>query len=642
MITSDILEGIGDAIYSVAADWTVVFFNRQAERFFGRSRTEVIGRSLWDSFPAARDSEVGEGLRGVMQSRAPLDMVVLSPSTGLWADTRIFPLENGGAAVSWRDVTAQKLQEAALAEAVQNQERLVRELRAITDHLPAMIALWDRDLKCRFANAKYLEWFGRSPEEMLGLSIQALMGETLFAQNEPYIRGALSGERQSFERTLQKPSGEVSNTWAQYIPDLDPQGRVIGFYALVTDVSPLKEAERRLQEANAQLRDARNEAEAAAAVKSAFLSNVSHELRNPLTSIIGYADLLDRRNNLSATERKYLNRIQEASAALIRTVNDVLDFSKLEAGQVEIERRPVDPCAIGLRGLEMFEPEMEKKGLAHGFEALNVPTRVLADDARLRQILTNLIGNAVKFTTSGSVRVRCLYDHIGRTLRFEVIDTGPGIPAERQARLFQRFSQVDASTSRAFGGTGLGLAICKGLAEAMGGKVGVLSMPGEGSCFWVEIPSEPAEPEIDPRQQLAELLPDSDDLRGFRLLVVDDDPANRELVRLALEPFGVLVTEAGSGSEAVSAARSNRFDLILMDIRMPEIDGPTAAQIIRAKPGRNASTPMVAFSADVAGEMPAAWTGLFDGMLAKPIVLAELVRLLADRSAGLDRAVEEG
>jgi PAS domain S-box-containing protein len=634
LITHTILESIGDAIYGLAPDWSVTFFNREAERFFGRSRTEVIGRSLWDSFPAARESELGDGLRRVMESRAPLHLVTLSPSTGRWADTRIFPLEDGGLGVSWRDVTAQRRQEAALAEATRNQDRLLRELQTITDHVPAMIASWDRDLKCRFANAAYVEWFGRSSEAMLGISMQELMGEALFARNEPHIRRALAGDRQGFERTLQKPSGEVGHTWAQYIPDVDPQGRVIGFYALVTDISPLKEVEARLREANAQLKQARTEAESAAAVKSSFLSNMSHELRNPLTSIIGYADLLAKRGDLVGQDRKYLDRIRAASEALLTTVNDVLDFSKLEAGQVEIERRSVDPVDIGLRALEMFEPEMERKGLTHRFEAVGAPARVMADDTRLRQILTNLIGNAVKFTTTGGVSVRCLYDPAGRTLRFEVIDTGPGIPAERQSRLFQRFSQVDASTTRAFGGTGLGLAICKGLAEAMGGKVGVLSMPGEGSCFWVEIPGAPAQPEADRKAEAGDILPDPDALRGVRLLVVDDDPSNRDLVRLIAEPFGVVVAEAGNGSEAVSAARSSAFDVILMDIRMPEIDGPTAAQIIRAKPGLNASTPMIAFTADVAGEMQAAWRPLFESTLAKPIAAADLLRMLVDARPG--------
>ena len=632
MITHEILDGIGDAIYALSADWRISFVNRQAELFFARDRRDLVGRILWDCFPAARGTRLGAALENVMSSRQAAHLDLLSPTTGRWTDTRIFPLANGGLVASWRDITEQRRQQDELAQAVASQERAGRELRTLVDSVPAMIAYWDQDLRCRYANSQYLEWFGRTSEDMVGLRIQDLMGEALFLSNEPFIRGALAGEPQSFERTLRKPSGQVGHTWAQYIPDVDAEGRVHGFYALVTDISPLKEAEERLKEMNASLELARKEAEAAAAVKSAFVSNMSHELRNPLTSIIGYAELLIRKGALDETQRKYLARIHDSSLALLATVNDILDFSKLEAGQVEIERRPVDPLALGRQALEMFELEMEKKGLAHGFEAVEAPGLVLADPTRIRQILTNLIGNAVKFTASGSVAVRCVYDRAVRMLRYEVVDTGPGIPADAMGRLFQRFSQVDASTTRVFGGTGLGLAICKGLAEAMGGAVGVLSIAGEGSCFWVQIPAEPVAAGAYRPEDLVGTLPHPDGVRGLRLLVVDDDPFNRDLVRQILGPLGVLVTEAGSGAEAVAAARSGAFDLILMDIRMPEIDGPTAARLIRSIPGWDASIPIVAFTTDTLGEAPPAWAGLFDSMLAKPLVAADLVALLATRA----------
>jgi len=631
MISRTILESIGDAIYGLGPDWSISFFNAEAERFFGRSRKEVIGRILWEAFPAALGSELEIPLREVMESRTALNQVILSPTTGRWADTRIFPLENGGLSVSWRDVTAQRRQEAELAEAIREQSRLLRELQTITDHIPAMIASWDLNLKCRFANARYLEWFGRTSEQMLGLSIQELMGEALFAQNEPYIRRALAGERLGFERTLQKTSGEIGHTWAQYIPDTDRDGRVIGFYALVTDVSPIKKTEELLRMANSELELARAEAEALAAVKSDFLSNMSHELRNPLTSIIGYAELLAGRATLTGSDRKYVSRMLEAGEALLTTVNDVLDFSKLEAGQVEIERRPNDPTAIGLSALEMFELQMEKKHLVHRFEAVEVPAQVLVDDVRLRQILTNLIGNAVKFTAAGSVILRCRYDAARQSLRFEVIDTGPGIPDELQSRLFQRFSQVNASTVRNYGGTGLGLAICKGLAEAMGGKIGVSSAPGKGSCFWFELPCAPVEPETETGHDPGDILQDQDALRGLQLLVVDDNQVNRELVRALVEPLGVVVAEADSGSDAVLAAQRAAFDAILMDIHMPGIDGFAAAKIIRDTSEQNARTPIFAFTADAPDEMPGIWKALLDGIVSKPIGFAHLIRLLADR-----------
>ncbi|MDE2488392.1 MAG: PAS domain-containing protein, partial [Alphaproteobacteria bacterium] len=471
-------------------------------------------------------TEIGLALLRVMKSREAAHLDVLSPTTGLWTDTRIFPLAGGGLVASWRDVTADKRRTQELASAVDTRDRAVRELRTVIDHVPAMIAHWDRDLKCRFANEIYMEWFGRTSEAMVGLSMQALMGEELFRKNEPFIRDALAGIPQQFERALRKPSGEIRHTWAQYIPDVDAKGAVHGFFAMVTDVSPLKALEDSLKQANAALEVQRRAAEAATVAKTAFLSNMSHELRNPLTSIIGYAELLAKRGATDETQRRYVSRVYDASTALLEIINEVLDYSKLEAGQVEIERVPTDPLVLGRRVLEMFEPTMDKKGLAHSFEAVGAPALVLADETRIRQVLVNLVGNAVKFTSAGSVSLRCTYDGAARELRYEVIDTGPGIPADRLDRLFQRFSQVDSSTSRIVGGTGLGLAISKALATAMGGDVGVLSIPGEGSCFWVQIPCDVVE--IDERRRQAPERPQPGlALRGMRLLVVDDDPANR-------------------------------------------------------------------------------------------------------------------
>lgn len=633
LINAEILDGTGDAIYALDAHWRVVHFNRQAERFFGRRQEELLGRTIWDSFPAARGTELGVALERVMRDREAIQMDVLSPSTGRWTNTRIFPLAQGGVAASWRDITLEKRRELELATAVENQDRAVRELRTVIDHVPAMVAYWDQELRCRFANEKYLEWFGRSREEMVGLTIQALMGEELFRRNEPFIRAALAGEPQSFERSLRKPSGQIAHTWAQYVPDVDARGAVQGFYAMVTDVSPLKETEERLRQANAALEVACEAADAANAAKSAFVSNVSHELRNPLTAIIGYAELLAKHGGMDETQKRYLTRVQVASTMLLTTINEVLDFSKLEAGQVEIVLRPTDALALGRQTLEMFEPAMNKKGLAHGFEAVDIPALVLADEARLRQILTNLIGNAVKFTAAGGVSVRCSYDRPAGRLRYEVIDTGPGIPSDRLDSLFQRFSQLDTSTSRAFAGTGLGLAISKGLANMMGGDVGVLSIAGEGSCFWVEIPCALADAGAGTQQPPGAPFAPRDELRGLRLLVVDDDPSNRELVRKIVEPFGLFVTEANGGAEAVAAARSSPFDVILMDIHMPGIDGPTAAQLIRAQPGRNASTPILAFTADATSSGPQPWRGQFDATLGKPIVSDDLLAHLAAHSA---------
>ena len=378
---------------------------------------------------------------------------------------------------------------------------------------------------------------------------------------------------------------------------------------------------------------AKREAEKATAVKSEFLSNMSHELRTPLTSIIGYAELLVGRGKLEGDERRYLDRIIEGGKALLTIVNDILDFSKLEARQVMIERRPIDPSALGASALDLLSPQASAKGLTLQFEWRGEPTWVMADETRIKQILLNLIGNAVKFTAAGEVGVRASYDLEAKALRYEVSDTGPGIRAERMGLLFQRFSQVDASTTRSFGGTGLGLAICKGLAEAMGGEVGVSSIPDQGSCFWVEIPCDPAEAVESADEAGVDAYDPADALNGLRLLIVDDNARNRELTKIITAPFGVVASEASGGREAVSMAEAEPFDIILMDVRMPDIDGLKATQLIRSQPGPNRASPIIGFSAEASGgDMPEAWRGVFDDRLAKPIVATDLLAILASWS----------
>lgn len=505
-----------------------------------------------------------------------------------------------------------------------------RFMRTLTNHIPAMVAYWDTDLRCIYANLQYREWFGRTPAEMLGISMQELLGEGLFARNEPFIRGAMSGQAQTFERTLVKPSGETGHTLARYIPDVDAAGQVAGMVVLVTDVTTLKETELRLKQATAAADEALEQARAALAVKSEFLSNISHELRNPLTGIIGFSEMLAEQHALSAEASKQLDRIRDAGADLLTTVNDLLDFSKLEAGRLAIKTRPVDPYILGLRALDFFAPQLSAKNLSHAFIASDLPSSVMIDEVRVRQILLNLIGNAVKFTARGAVNLQAEYVRSRRVLRLVVADTGPGISKEHQSKLFQRFSQVDASTTRRAGGTGLGLAICKGLAEAMGGNVGLTSTVGVGSQFWVEIPCEEVTGIAVSRSSSRETRIPAHALKNLRLLVVDDHQANRELVRRLVEPSGVVVVEAEGGTEALVKCNQNRFDIILLDMLMPEVDGPTTARMIRAGSGPNSSAPIIAFTAD-ANRVPK-WAGLFSDQLPKPFAAIDLLNILARHS----------
>jgi len=406
--------------------------------------------------------------------------------------------------------------------------------------------------------------------------------------------------------------------WLESRPKLAlaADGRTRNIIDVSRDVTEAVELRERLRRALA-------EAEQAAAVKTKFLANMSHEIRTPLTAILGFSDLLAERRDLDAAAGQQVAKIGGASRALLAIVNDILDFSKLEAGQVSIAPRPTAAVAAAREVLELFTLQARAKSIDLRFEAgAAIPGHLMTDPDRFRQILLNLVGNAVKFTHRGAVTLRLDYDPAAAVLAAEVSDTGPGIAAAQRQRLFQRFSQVDGSSTRTSGGTGLGLAISQGLALAMGGGITVRSRLGRGSTFRVALPAQPAAVGPDagaaaPREVLV----------GVRALVVDDNANNRELARCILESAGVEVAEARDGGEAIRVARDLPFDLILMDLRMPVLDGRGALAAIRNAPGPNQDTPVLAFSADSVSDLGD--VDGFQGWVSKPIDASTLVAAIA-------------
>jgi CheY-like chemotaxis protein len=371
------------------------------------------------------------------------------------------------------------------------------------------------------------------------------------------------------------------------------------------------------------LSEARQAAEEAARVKADFMANMSHEIRTPLTAILGFAGLLVARDDLSGGARHQISRIASAGQALLAIVNDILDFSKLEAGEVTLRSRPVRPTEIFSDALDLFQPQAEAKEIELHLEVGALPPWLSLDPDKLRQVLVNLIGNAVKFTQTGSVTLAARHSEPDR-LEVEVRDTGCGMSAQERDKIFQRFSQIDGSLARAQKGTGLGLAISRALAEVMGGEIGVTSQPGEGSVFRVSIKAPMvAAPAVGPDHSDSAIAID------LRILVADDNASNRELVRAVLEALGAEVTEAADGAAALEAASALPFDVILMDVRMPDIDGVAAARHIRGVPGPNQTVPILAFTADA--QTPAVSSaGPFDGVVRKPIVPTELLQALAE------------
>ena len=342
-------------------------------------------------------------------------------------------------------------------------------------------------------------------------------------------------------------------------------------------------------------RAARGRALAATEAKTEFLATMSHEIRTPLNSVLGFAQLLAAREDLPPDARRQVNLIDSAGAALLTVVNDILDFSRVEAGQIELLPQPTSAAGLLRDTVAIMAPEARAKGLTLGLEIID-PVDALHDlDAdRLRQVLINLLNNAVKFTDEGRIDARLIVEpgDIEDRLRFEIIDTGVGIELDKQALLFQRFSQADSSMSRLHGGAGLGLAICRALVDVMGGKIGVDSVAGRGSCFWIELTAPTAEPIAVPER------PKTTTPGAARILIVDDHPINLEIGAALLTLVGCEVDVAENGKEAVERATHGDYDVILMDIHMPQMDGLQATRAIKALRTPAGKVPIIAMSAD--------------------------------------------
>jgi PAS domain S-box-containing protein len=496
---------------------------------------------------------------------------------------------------------------------------LAQQKFALDQH--AIVSITDIDGNIVYANDRFCQINGYAREELLGRNHRLVnSGYHPAAMFEELWRTILQGRVWHGELRNRAKNGGLYWVNATIVPFLDEHGAPYQFIAIHTDISERKRWEN-------ELIDAKEAAEAANRAKSEFLANMSHEIRTPMNGIIGMTELaLD--TDLDSEQRDYLETVQMSADALLGIIDDILDFSKIEAGKLQVENIPFNLASLVASTLKNIAVRADQKGL----ELLNeiqpeTPQYLLGDPGRLRQVLLNLLGNAIKFTERGEILLRVgvheLLDQQVR-LHFSVNDSGIGIPVDKQQLIFDAFSQEDSTTTRRFGGTGLGLTICSRLVDLMGGNIWVHSQPGHGSTFHftVLLALDPANTQAQAEQALP---------LGSRVLVVDDNAVNRRILSETLGRWGMHSEEAADGPTALEKIHRGRpgapaFDLILLDGHMPDMDGFAVAAAIRDNPSLHGATLMMLSSAAMHDDTERCKALGIAAYLTKPVTQAELMQ----------------
>jgi PAS domain S-box-containing protein len=505
-------------------------------------------------------------------------------------------------------------------------EQQRHDLDALMNQLPHPIYFKDCEGHFTLSNRAHAELFGLSdPSQMVGKTDFDFFS-TEHAQQAYDDEQYLIHERAAVVSKEEKetwPDGHETWVLTTKLPLRDPNGGIIGTFGLSRDITDRKRMER-------ELLAAKNMADKATQAKGEFLANMSHEIRTPMNGVIGMTGLL-LDTELSPEQREYAEIVRRSGECLLSVINDVLDFSKIEAGRLAFESFAFDLRLVIEEVDEMLAPRIEDRNLDVVLEyPPDVPRHFIGDAGRIRQVVTNLVGNAVKFTPEGHVliTVNCeSHDGEKAQIRVAVEDTGPGIPAEKMGALFEKFSQVDASTTRKVGGTGLGLAISKQLVNLMGGEVGVTSRLGKGSVFWFSLPLQlDAHPHAEPASAA--------DLRGLRVLIVDDNDVNRRMLHEHVKSWNMRNGSFARARQALQALREARaagdpYQVVLLDYQMPEMDGATLAAEIKADPQLSDTLLIMLTSVGRWSEVRHMQGANIDACLVKPVRQSQLQSTLA-------------